>query len=408
VSEPQAKTTTVVVPTKWFAKAAGLTRTASMMTASEGAVLDHTYVRIYQDHVRLTSTDEVTAVDVEVPVSEDADDAQLAGLNENPISFLVKSGSLTSLVSQEDGENFTFTVDLENHSLISKVHSSDLTLPTRSGSEWPNIDDRFEMIDGTSEEQEVEAKTISKKTLQAMLEYNSFFLSTGQDPALNLIEIRGGQAISSDRVKFGYFTHAELGDVSLKLPGDNISSISKAVSFFPDDQPVTINLSEHYNLFQVETKNNFKATFGFTKCTATVPNTLDKIPVLEEPEQVYVDRAYLAKAANRLEIVCPKKDPRIKITISGKGTKAKMSLTVLNELGQPSYDMIPVNRIKAENDSAEASVIMPLDVLQKALRLSEAPNVVQKIQPGKYLKVVSEESGVATYSIFQALQTLQA
>lgn len=377
------------VNTRMLTKATGLAKCSSFSSSQESTVLDHVLIRIAGDIVRLTSTDEVSATDITLPLSEKVDGAEVA--------FLVKAHPLADLVALEDGDTLTLVVDLENHSLAAKIQTSDIALPIRDAAEWPDIDDRFEVADDATEH----TQQIGKKTFQEMLSYNSFFLSNGQDPALNLVEVRGGFAITGDRTRFGYFKNAELEHLALKIPGDQISSVRKALDYFPDGL-VTVIPAEHYELLSAK-EGGINIVFGFQKTSNSVPATLDKIPFVDEPNKVYVDRVYLARAMQRLSIAAVKTDPRLTIRIEGEGKSALMYLTVLNEIGQPSTDTVPVNRLKGSEDKVET--VMPLNVFSKALKLSDAINVILTFIPDKYLKMIEEFEGTQTFSIFKAITT---
>ncbi len=380
---------TFVVPTKWFAKATALARITAL-PPQENTILDHVLCTLEQDNIQLMSTNEVTACSLKVPLA-----VEIPDLEDTNIQFLVRADSLSGLLSEIDTDTCTLIVDTKKQSLKARVQSSDLTLPLRNTKAWSDISDRFVLEPDSAD------LSIPLTTLENILSYNKFFLSSGQDIAMHLIELRDGQAMSSDRVKFGYYATPIVDDIELKIQGDLVASIDKAISFFPKDAEIKIQSSDAYNILYA-TQDKFEISIGFIKCAATLPDTLDKVPDVEEPDQAQIDRVYLVKALSRLAIVAPKNDARVKFVLSSDATKSKITITVTNELGQESRDVIPVTRTLGDIKTSPTTVL-PLAVFQKFLKLSTSPSMTFKFFDKKYLKVCDTSDTASTFSIFQSL-----
>jgi len=382
--------TTIQVSARLFTQAACIAK----LTALQGSgthTLENTLVRVYHDSIRLTSTCELLASDVRVPL-----DIELPDFEGDPYSFLVKPAALFDLAGVSSDALFIFSVNSDKHSLTLKTSKSSLTLPIRGSEDWPDIDDR--LVPDTV----VTPQDIDKGGLKEAIRYSKYFMASTQDPAMNLIEIRNNFAIATDRAKFGFLEIPALQGVRFKLPGDQLASLDKIIDAFPEPS-ISLTSTASYTLFTIDTP--FHAVVGFLKCMASLPEGFDKVPLANEPEHFRMDLVDLSKSLARLAIVCSKLDPRVKFEVSGASGDSSVTISTINETGHESKESVSVFRVSG--GPQKNSIVVPLSTIQKALKLLSGTVVHLKIGAGsKYLKFVNQTSSSTSYSVFQSLGSL--
>ena len=373
---------TITAPTKWLAKAAALCKIASLQ-GQDVSILDHVLFRVNHDHIRLTATNEATLCDIKVPLTHGLPD-----LEEDPISFLVRPAALVDLIANESLDDFTFTINFNKYSFIVISSNSSLALPIRDSSTWSDIDTRFDR----DAEMHV---PIHKHLLKDVIRYNKFYMGSPQDSAMHFVEVRNEMAISTNRSRFGFLVVKELSGLEFNLPGEQLGILDKALDIFPE--LLHIESSQGYTIFASKDPN-IEICFGLIKGSLSLPATLDQVPELLEPNNLILDRATLGKALTKLAIVCNKTDPRVKISINA----SNCTLSTSNEIGHESKVVL-----EATETTSRATVIVPLLILQKALKLSSDPSISLRFGPdNRYLKIVDVNQESIYFGVFTSMPSL--
>lgn len=361
--------------------ATGLAKTICATTQTD-SILEFALIRIDHNHFRITSTNDASSLDVRIPLLN-----PLPELEDDPICFLINISSFFELTKEESGDVVSLSVNDHTHSLTYKVQTSELVLPIRRATEWPNIDSRFDITAQSFKE-------ITKSNFVRMLTYNKHFLPHGQDANMYLVEIRNGLALSSDRKRFGFYLSDEFNDLKLRLPGDQISPLEKAVEFFPPGN-FSIATSDTENLLVINNPN-IAVALTFLKSCLTLPVSLDKVPMVEEDNRIELNTAFISKSLARLSIVCAKTDPKLKLEFHNDS----MKLATVNDLGHESVDTLLCQRL---NGDRKTIISIPLSVLRKIIKLVDSETCILGIgKDSSYLKISVETDEYETHSIIQA------
>ena len=378
--------TLIQIATRPLAKALNIAKITSMQT-DDLSIFDYSLFKISEEFVRVTSTTESTISQSTFPLAE-----VLPEFQDEDLCFLVKASSLLALLGQLEEPLFVFSVDLAKRSLTYRSGSANLTLPLKLHTEWPELDSRLEPLPD-----DTPAYHIPKVVLKEAFKYTKFYM--GADSVTNLIEIRNGLAIASDRTKYGFFESDDFGDLKLRVRGDQLNMVEKFLDLVPDES-IKIDYSVGYNLFQVE--NPFPIIFGFSKCSTTLPETWDQVPEIEEPDYASVDLTLFQKTLLRIQTVSCKNDSRVKLEVSGD----KVTLYTVNDTGQESKDSIEITRISGHS---RTSVIVPLNTLIKSLKQMNDSTLTFSIgQAAKYIKFFDKTPAMNSYSVFQSMGSLSA
>lgn len=366
--------------------AAHLAHVASLQ--GQNTVLENVLLCLDDKNLSLCSSNSSTIFECILPLVNG-----LPEIEGNALSFLVKASSLANLTNKVAGAS-CFTVNIRDNSLTYKQATSNLVLPIKGALDWPNLNTAFET--------ELASLRLPKKIVKEMLHFSKFFMASSQDPHMHLVEIRDGLAITSDRTKFGFFEAADFGDLAFRITGDQVPILDKILDYFPLE--ITISTTDRLTFI-----TNLDPYFriGFSGINVSLPVALDQVPYLEEPNKVTSDRHQLLKALARLSVVSSSDMPKVKLDIVGLTDSCKLKLSVVNELGHESTEVLTCERLLSDHQKAYS--IVPLGPLQKLLKMQSQDEVGLQFGIGnKYIKIVDTMTNAVSYSVFQSIASLSS
>jgi len=284
------------------------------------------------------------------------------------ISFIFDYNTLAKITNSFEKHTLTFVYTAEKKLLTMDCGNTHLELVTKDNNEFVQFLNKIKEITPVD-------CTINMEILQESLNYLSLFIKKDNiQENITILECRDSAIVGGNYAGIGMIQSDSLNKVPLKLKHDVVPTVLKILPYF---YPTNIKLFETEGYYLLRDQNLY---LGIEKTNISFP-PLKHLLTSKIEDSYIIPRAVMLSALQKLSVVTEEKDALISFKISGKNPQSFLTLSLKDNNGRKSKDIISISRRDTTEIYDTHEYFVNIDSLFKTFSFFKSPEIqIQEIK----------------------------